>query len=84
MICPRCEIASLEERVRAGVTIHVCCGCRGVWFGRGELGNLVAQLSSEWEASRRTRTSGDLEGLGEAKRSRPGNWSETIGDIMHW
>ncbi len=75
MICPRCEIASLEERLRGGVTIHVCCGCRGVWFSRGELGNLVTRLSSEWEASQRTRTSGDLERLDEAKQSRPGNRS---------
>ena len=82
MICPRCEIASLEERVRGGVTMHVCCGCRGVWFGRGELGSLVARLSSEWEASRRTRTSGER--LDEAKRSRPGNGFETIFDVMHW
>ncbi len=74
MICPLCEIASLEERVRAGVTIHVCCGCRGVWLGRGELKSLVALLSSEWEASR--------EKLDEASQSRPNRWFEPISDIM--
>ena len=74
MICPRCEIASLEERLRAGVRIHVCCGCSGVWLGRGELKNLVVLLSSQWEASRQDRA--------ETSQSRPNNWFEPIGDIM--
>ena len=82
MISPRCEIASLEERVRAGVTIHVCCGCRGVWLGRGELKNLVDLLSSEWEASRQNRVGNDRERSDEASQSRPNKWFEPISDIM--
>lgn len=43
MICPRCEIPSLTELDRQGITIDRCDRCRGVWLDRGELEKLVAR-----------------------------------------
>jgi hypothetical protein len=47
MNCPRCASEPLDERVREGVTIDVCQGCRGIWLDRGELEKLIARSVQE-------------------------------------
>lgn len=50
MDCPRCKLATMEERDRQGVVIDVCEQCRGIWLDRGELEKLIARATREMEA----------------------------------
>jgi Zn-finger nucleic acid-binding protein len=83
MRCPHCEIASLEERERDGVTIHVCCGCRGIWLDRAELQELVARFIREREAYQQLSVNGDVERPDADRGPPPVSWLETIGDLVH-
>ncbi len=83
MRCPHCEIASLEERERDGVTILVCCGCRGIWLDRGALKKLIARFMREREEYQRLFTSSALEKLGAERQWPPVSWFEAIRDIVH-
>ena len=80
MRCPKCEIASLEERERGGVTIHVCCGCRGIWLDRGELQTLIARSIREREQYR--STSNDIGEVDVERQRPPVSWFEAIRDIV--
>jgi Zn-finger nucleic acid-binding protein len=55
MQCPRCPDQVLDERVREGLTIDTCPGCRGVWLDRGELERLLARAREEEAAVMATR-----------------------------
>jgi len=82
MICPHCEIASLEGRERDGVTIHVCCGCRGIWLERPELQELVTRFTREREAYQQLAAHGGVERSGADSRPPPTSWLENIGDLV--
>jgi hypothetical protein len=47
MKCPRCDGSELEERVRDGITVDRCSGCRGIWLDRGELERLIARAAED-------------------------------------
>jgi Zn-finger nucleic acid-binding protein len=83
MRCPHCGIASLEERERDGVMIHVCCGCRGIWLDRGELQKLFARFVREREVFQQLSTSRNVARLDAEGQSPLASWFETIRDIVH-
>jgi len=41
MRCPRCRVATLQERHRLGIPVDVCTNCRGLWLDAGELEQLL-------------------------------------------
>jgi Zn-finger nucleic acid-binding protein len=41
MKCPKCRTATLESLVVDEVEVDRCSTCDGLWFDRGELGNLL-------------------------------------------
>jgi Zn-finger nucleic acid-binding protein len=49
MDCPRCKLATMEERDRQGIVIDVCEQCRGIWLDRGELEKLITRATREME-----------------------------------
>jgi len=83
MRCPHCKIASLEERERDGVTIRVCCGCRGIWLERAEFRELVARFTREWESYQQLAANGGVERQGADSRPPPESWLDTIGDLVY-
>jgi Zn-finger nucleic acid-binding protein len=85
MRCPHCDIASLEGRQRDGVTIHVCCGCRGIWLEKAELRELVARFTREREAYQQLAAHGCFERPGADGRPLPASWFwfDTLEELVH-
>lgn len=88
MNCPRCETATLDERVRDGVTIDVCHTCRGVWLDRGELERLIARTTADLDDDDRRHRDAPHTGRhhddsdDHRKGRRKKGWLESLGDIF--
>ena len=84
LMCPRCEMPILHERVRASVAVDVCWRCDGIWLDRGELEMLLARavrerIETASDAHRLGRDQGDLAVCprsGQPKR----RWLRLVGD----
>ena len=84
LMCPRCEMPILHERVRASVAVDVCWQCDGIWLDRGELEMLLARavrerIETASDAHRLGRDQGDLAVCprsGQPKR----RWLRLVGD----
>lgn len=70
MFCPRCEGEVLEERVRDGVTVDICHGCRGIWLDRGELERLLARAGRADEERSAERRGGGFRAADDDRRDR--------------
>ncbi|MHC4146589.1 MAG: zf-TFIIB domain-containing protein, partial [Planctomycetota bacterium] len=51
MICPKCKVAKLTKRRAKAkdVVVEYCRKCRGVWFDRSELGEIMPVAIKELE-----------------------------------
>ncbi len=51
MICPKCQVAKLRKRRAKGkdFTVEYCLKCKGVWFDRGELEEVMPEAIKKLE-----------------------------------
>lgn len=51
MICPKCQVAKLTKRRAKGkdFTVEYCLKCKGVWFDRNELEEVMPEAIKELE-----------------------------------
>lgn len=51
MLCPKCPSVEMEKKPVAGVDIHRCGSCHGLWLDAGELERLLRRPPKELLAS---------------------------------
>ena len=48
--CPKCVTTELKEMrlEKAGITVHGCMRCKGIWFDAGELGKVMRVAAKDF------------------------------------